>query len=227
MRRLFRLIGGIRFVIGILIIGTALFYRDQIGEVWAGIAVLIGSMIAFAGLAVAYIVVALWAVFPFVYLWLTWLVMESWDETWFSDYLRSKMGLVYFFWGVCVILAPFIIWQSNKTWFYMVRHFSLDADPTDIDIPELQAIGSIVISGEVYFGAATITDQGLILDRRNFAPVVLPWKWVRSVKPDTEASAPTAIVALKNDGAEQLSIDVPWNPGLLELRPDMLAEDRT
>ncbi|MEE4163903.1 MAG: hypothetical protein V2I25_15480, partial [Woeseiaceae bacterium] len=76
-----------------------------------------------------------------------------------------------------------------------------------------------------YFAAATITEQGLILDRRNFKPVVLPWRWVVSVKPDETVRDParTAVIAMRNDNDEFLTFSVPWNRDLLELTPGDLG----
>ncbi len=85
--------------------------------------------------------------------------------------------------------------------------------------PELFEFGVVDLTGSPYLAAVTITQQGIILDRRNFDPVVLPWHWVLSIKPDVNADPrfSTAMVAMRNDNNDYLTLSIPCTDELLRL----------
>ena len=225
MRRVFRLIGTIRFAIGTAIVLIAFVLRSDVGEVWTGILILLGAVVGVSGVTSGLLLISYYFILPFGYIGVIWLTSEIWDGASYSDVLRQNYGYLYFFWAVGLFVLPLIFYQHNKSWFFMTKKFSLDVEPADTQHPELFAVGVVDLTGSPYLAAATITEQGLILDRRNFDPVILPWHWVLSIEPDSHADprSPTAVVAMRNDDNDYLTLSVPWNEELLELNSARLA----
>ncbi len=219
VRRIFRIIGGVRFIGGAIIVAIALLNRELLGEFWTAAIVLPGAAIAVSGLLSIYFILIYYFVITVIWTVLQWLIFEFADGATYFEYLQDNPRSFYGTWLVLALMTPFILWQLNRSWHFMVRHGGLDEEPSDTPFPELHAYGMVEITGDVYLAAATITEQGLILDRRNFTPVVLPWKWVRSIKPSAEAPDVTADVSLRNDANEMLTVSVPWNKALLEMTP--------
>ena len=227
MRRVFRLIGGIRFVLGATIVLVAFLLRSQLGELWTGLLILFGAVVGVSGLIAVLLIIAYYIVFPIAFLTAGWLIFE-WSGTTFLDSLERNFGLIYFYWTLGLFGTPLAIWQFNRFWFFRVRNFSIDEEPDDTPHPELHAIGAIGVTDSSYLGAVSITEKGLIIDRRNFAPVVLPWRWITSLKPD-EISASTqssAIITMRNDDDEFITLTVPWNEDLLNLNTARLTDNK-
>ena len=221
MRRLFRLVGLLRFLIGAAIVAAGLWLRGDVGEIWTVVMVLVGAGIAVSGFTSALLLIAYYGVFPFLLIGVLWLLKDFWNGSYYSDTLERSYGYLYFYWAIGLVLLPLQYYHYNSSWFFMVRHFAVDEPPTDTPHQELIAVGVVDFTGSQYFAAATITEQGLILDRRNFKPVVLPWRWVESVKPDETVRDPAraAVISMRNDNDEFLTFSVPWNRDLLELTP--------
>jgi hypothetical protein len=220
------LIGFLRILFGAVIVALALAFRDSLGEIWTGGLVLLGAVIGVSGTASVLLVIAYYLVIPFVYIGFMWLLSDVWRGSYYTDTLARNYGYLYFFWSAGLLTLPLIFYYANKSWFFMVNNFSLDEEPADTPYPELFAVGVVDLTGDPYLAAATITEQGLILDRRNFAPVILPWKWVTSVEPskDPDPRFPSAVVAMRNDDDEFLTLTVPWNEDLLKLNAERLAK---
>ncbi len=219
MRRFFRFVGFVRFGLGVTVVAIGFLVREQLGEPGSAGLVLLGAAIGVSGTASVLTMVAFYLILPFGYIGVIWLTMDVWDGSYYTDTLNKYYGFLYFFWASGLIALPLGVYYQNKSWFFMVNNFALDEEPTDTAHPELFAFGIVDLTGSPYFAAATITEQGLILDRRNFAPVVLPWRWVTSIEPNPDADSrqPSAIVAMKNDNNEFLTLCVPWNEELLKL----------
>ncbi len=224
MRRIFRLLGLIRLATGTAIVLAAFLFRENLGEVWTGILILLGAAIGVSGFASVLLMIAYNVVLPFIYIGILWLVTDIWDGSYYSDTLRRSYGYLYFYWGVGLIALPVAFYYMNQSWFFMVKNFAVDELPTDTPHPELFATGILDLTGSPYLGAATITEQGLILDRRNFSPVILPWRWVTSIEPDKDANPrfPSARVAMRNDDDQYLTLTIPWNEALLDLNTTRL-----
>jgi len=122
---------------------------------------------------------------------------------------------------------PLNFYYHNRSWYFMAEKFSLDENAADTPHPELFAFGVVDLTGSPYLAAATITEQGLILDRRNFDTVILPWRWVLSIEPDSDAGPrhPSAVVAMRNDDNDYLTLSVPWNKDLLKLNSARMSKD--
>ncbi len=222
MRSVFRFLGGLRFVFGAAIVAIALLFQSNLGEIWTGALVLAGVAIAVSGMVTIFLMVVYFAVMPFVFLGITWFLADFWDGYTYMDHVRANPWAIYFMWASGLFSLPLTLWSLNRSWFFMVQNFAVDDEPTDTAVPELHAWGSINITGDPYLAAVTITEQGLIIDRRNFSAVILPWKWIKSIQPVPEEKLPTARVAMQNGSNEFLTIDIPWNPDLMELKPGEL-----
>ena len=222
MRRFFRLIGFARLLVGAAIVAAAFANQERLGEFWTGILVLAGASVGVAGTASALLLIAYFLVLPFAYIGLIWLLADVWDGSYYSDTLNRYRGILYMFWASGLVALPLVFYYHNKSWFFMTEHFALDEEPTDTPLPELFTSGIVDLTGSQYLASVTITEQGLILDRRNFSPVVLPWQWIQSIGPDEEADPkyPSAVVAMRNDEAEFLTLSVPWNEDLMKLEKD-------
>ncbi len=227
MRSVFRLLGGIRLVLGALIVAIALTFQNYIGEIWTIVLVLIGTAIGTSGTVSVYLGIAWVLAFPFAMMGLMWLMKDFWRDVWFSDFIRGHSYILYFYWIIGLVSIPIHIWYDNQSWLFMVRKFGLDQRPVDTKIPELHSFVVVDLTCSQYFEAFTITDQGIILDRRNFAPVILPWRWVESITPAKESPRPAAVVAMKNDNNDYLTLDVPWNEDILKLNPNRLGKGGT
>lgn len=199
--------------------------RSDLGEIWAGVLIIVGAVIGVSGIASVLLLIAYYLILPFAYIGVIWLTLEIWDGAYYSDVLRKNYGYLYFFWAAGLIALPLIFYYQNKSWFFMAKKFSLDEKPSDTPHPELFAVGVVDLTGSPYLAAATITEQGLILDRRNFDTVILPWQWVLSIEPDNNADPryPCAVVAMRNDDNDYLTLSVPWNEELIELNSARMA----
>lgn len=229
MREAFRRMGRLRFTIGVAIIVAAFVLRGDIGEVWTGVLVLVGSVVAVSGVATVLFMVIYVGVLPFVFHAVIWLTSTYWDGMWFSDHVRKNAGFTYFWWILGLLTVPLHFYYGNRSWFFMARNFGLDEPPVDTQHPELYQFGVVDLTGSIYFAAVTITEQGIIIDRRHFDTVVLPWRWVRSVDADPEADprVPKAIVAMRNDDNEFLTLSIPLNRDLLNLDVSKLLRGDT
>lgn len=219
MRRFFRLVGLTRLIVGFAIIVVAFALRSNIGEGWTGLLVLLGASIGVAGFTSLLLYIAYYLILPAIFVFVIWISMEFWDGYSYLDSLRKNFGYVLAFWVSGVIGLPIALYYLNRSWFFMADKFSLNEAPSDTRHPELSAFGLVDITGDPYFAAATITEQGLILDRRNFAPVILDWRWVESIKPDVEGDArsPSAVLALRNNHNDYLTLSIPCSEELLKM----------
>lgn len=210
---------------GTLLVLLSFALQSHLGEVWTGLLILCGAVIAVSGLIGVLFIVAYYAIFPVVFIGAGWLIFDSWNDLSFVDALRKNSDRIIFYWIVGVIGIPLTIWQLNDSWFFLVKNFAVDDEPTDTSHPELIAFGLAQISDNYYDLAATITEQGIILDRRNFKPVVLPWKWIISVDPvdDSADSSRLARVRMRNDNDEFVTMNIPWNEALLSVNTARLA----
>ena len=223
------MIGTIRFALGVAIVIAAFLQRDAIGEAWTGALIIFGAIVAVAGL-VSVVLIALYAfVVPFIYLGLLWLATDFWDDAYFSGFVRQNIGILYLIWAGALVAMPLFYYYKNKSWFFMVKRFALDEVPADTPHPELHAFGLVDLTGSPYLAAATITEQGIILDRRNFNTVVLPWRWILSVEPDKQSDSrlPSAVVAMRNDDNDYLTLSIPWNEDLLKLDAARMEETQS
>lgn len=219
MRRAFRLIGTIRLAIGTAIVLSAFMLRSDIGETLTGILVLLGAVIGVSGLTSVLLLICYYLILPYGFIGAVWLSSEFWNGAYYSDVLRQNYGYLYFFWAFGLFALPLGYYYHNKLWFFMAKNFSLDEEPADTQSPELFEFGVVDLTGSPYVAAVTITQQGIILDRRNFDPVILPWHWVLSIKPNGNADSrySSAIIAMRNDNADYLTLSVPCNEELLRL----------
>lgn len=199
--------------------------QSQLGEVWAGLLILFGALIGVSGLINVILILAYYALIPVIFIGAGWLVFDSWNDLSFADALRKNGDFIKIYWVVGLFGTPLTIWQLNQSWFFLVRNFALNEEAADTLHPELIAFGLIQISDSYYDGAATITEQGLILDRRNFKPVVLPWNWVISIDSVEDSSFPNPVarVRMRNDENEFVTMNIPWNEELLNLNTARLA----
>ena len=190
--------------------------------------ILIGAIVGVSGLVGVFLLAAYFILLPVALVGAGWLIFDSWTGESFSDALVRSSVLIKAYWVMGMIGLPVTIWQLNQSWFFMVRNFSVDENPGDTAYPELFATGMIEVTDSTYFGAVTFSEQGLVLDRRNFSPVVLPWKWVLSVDPvsDAQTSRPRAQVQMRNNEDEFVTLTIPWNAELLRLNTARLKRDQ-
>ncbi len=103
--------------------------RSDIGEAWTGILVLLGAVIGVSGLTSVLLLIGYYLILPYGFLAASWISTEFWDGAYYSDVLRKNYGYLYFFWASGLFVIPLHFYYHNKSWFFMVRNFTLDEEP--------------------------------------------------------------------------------------------------
>jgi len=109
----------------------------------------------------------------------------------------------------------------------MLDRFANDESPSDLLYREAFAVGVFDPTGSPYVAGVTLTDQGIILDRRQLSPLVLPWRWIVSEPPDVESrdASQQAAVSMRSDQDEFLTLSIPVKRKLLSFAMDDQRSD--
>jgi len=226
MRRAYRLFGTVRLAFGTGIVLAGFLLSDTVGDFWTGAVILSGAIIGVSGVAGLLLLIAYYFILPFAFFGVFWLLFDVWDGVRYTDLITKRLDWVYAFWALGLAGIPATFYQLNRPWFFMAKHFALDTDPGDTEDDNAFVSGMMEISGDVFFSAVTLTDRCIVLDRRNFDTLVLPWKWIRSIKRDPHANErePRAVIAMKNDTQDYLTLIVPWMPAFDRADDDVPVE---
>lgn len=218
MRRVYRAFGGFRLVLGAVVFAAGFAFQNSLQFGPSTVLMIAGSIIALSGAINVYLVMIFSALYPVVLYTLGWLVFGGWQDESLIQHITDRLDHVGAYIGMGIITLPVMFWYMNKSWWYMVDEFSLAEPPSDTTNPNAFDYGVVELCGDHFMAAVTLTDQGVILDRRNFKPVVLPWDRIRQIKPVLEPS-PLAELSLANDDGGLLLVDIPWNPDFFGLVP--------
>ncbi len=218
MRRVFRAFGAIRLFLGAMVFAVGFAFQDTLQFGPSTVLMIIGSIIALSGAISLLLVIILTALYPLMLYSFGWLIFGGWVDSSLAQHVTDRLDSIGLYIGLGIITTPLWYWYANKSWLLMADEFSLADAPSDTINSKAFDIGAVELCGDHFIAAVTLTDQGVILDRRNFKPVVLPWRWISRLKPVLEPT-PLAELSLANDRGGFLVVDIPWNPDFFGLVP--------